>query len=84
MCLEFHTERKFDGELSKRECFAPKDIQYSIERGKNPTNTMSTKPRQRLRREIKIQGGDIPKKVMTEATFLGPRPSLLHANCRYQ
>jgi len=33
VCLEFHIERKSDGELSKGECFAPNDIRYSLQMG---------------------------------------------------
>lgn len=52
-----------------------------VEKTLNPT-TIRTRPR--LRRKIKIQGGDISWKVMTEATSQGPRSSLLHLNCGYQ
>lgn len=77
------SRRKCDGELSKRECFSPKDIQ-SLEGVGKQTKPNRSENTQWLRRKIKIQEGDMSQGVMTEAAFFRPGSSLLNLNCRYQ
>lgn len=46
-----------------------------------PNNNENT---QRPRRKIKIEGGDLSQRVITEAAFFRPRSSLLNLNFRDQ